>query len=187
MRIELDDCLASDRRRLKAPLRDLKSAQGAKKDKARADFEALAKRSSDVVQKRRAPAAAGIRRGPAGQHAAGRDRQTDRGASGRHRLRRDRFRQDDAAAQDLPRTRSRRHRPHRPHAAAPHRRALDRGTYRARTEDRTRQPGRLQDPFHRTDDPGNFRQADDRRHPARRDAGRSDALPVRHADHRRGA
>ena len=54
MRIELDDCLASDRRRLKALLRDLKSAQGAKKDKARADFDALAKRSAEIVQKRRA-------------------------------------------------------------------------------------------------------------------------------------
>ena len=54
MRIELDDCLASDRRRLKALLRDLQSAQGAKKDKARADFDALAKRSAEVVQKRRA-------------------------------------------------------------------------------------------------------------------------------------
>ncbi|HNJ76819.1 MAG TPA: ATP-dependent RNA helicase HrpA, partial [Azospira sp.] len=54
MRIELDDCLASDRRRLKSLLRDLKSAPGAKKDKARADFTALAAKSSEIVQKRRA-------------------------------------------------------------------------------------------------------------------------------------
>ena len=54
MRIELDDCLASDRRRLKALLRDLNSAQGAKKDKARADFTALATKSAEIVQKRRA-------------------------------------------------------------------------------------------------------------------------------------
>ena len=40
MRIELDDCLATDRRRLKSLLRDLKSAQGEKKEKARADFDA---------------------------------------------------------------------------------------------------------------------------------------------------
>ena len=52
MRIELDDCLASDRRRLKSLLRDLKSAPGAKKYKARADFTALAAKSSEIVQKR---------------------------------------------------------------------------------------------------------------------------------------
>jgi ATP-dependent helicase HrpA len=54
MRIEIDDCLASDRRRLKSLLRDLKSAQGENKDKARADFTALATKSSEIVQKRRA-------------------------------------------------------------------------------------------------------------------------------------
>ncbi|MBW7903572.1 MAG: ATP-dependent RNA helicase HrpA [Rhodocyclaceae bacterium] len=54
MRIELDDCLAADRRRLKSLLRDLKSAQGAKRDKAHADFAALAARSSGVVAQRRA-------------------------------------------------------------------------------------------------------------------------------------
>jgi ATP-dependent helicase HrpA len=54
MRIELDDCLAADRRRLKSLLRDLKSQQGDRKDKARADFDALAKRSSEAVTARRA-------------------------------------------------------------------------------------------------------------------------------------
>ena len=54
MRIDLDDCLAADRRRLKSLLRDLKSQQGDRKDKARADFDALAKRSSEAVTARRA-------------------------------------------------------------------------------------------------------------------------------------
>jgi ATP-dependent helicase HrpA len=53
MRIELDDCLAADRRRLKSLLRDLKQP-GPRKDKARADFDALAKRSSEAVAARRA-------------------------------------------------------------------------------------------------------------------------------------
>jgi ATP-dependent helicase HrpA len=53
MRIELDDCLAADRRRLKSLLRDLKQP-GPRKDKAREDFDALAKRSSEAVTARRA-------------------------------------------------------------------------------------------------------------------------------------
>ena len=51
------------------------------------------------------------------------DRRGDPRAPGRHRVRRDRLGQDDAAAEDLPRRRPRRARAHRPHAAAPHRRA----------------------------------------------------------------
>ncbi|MDQ5942793.1 MAG: ATP-dependent helicase HrpA, partial [Pseudomonadota bacterium] len=53
MRIELDDCLAADRRRLKSLLRDLKQP-GPRKDKAREDFDALAKRSFEAVAARRA-------------------------------------------------------------------------------------------------------------------------------------
>jgi hypothetical protein len=48
-------------------------------------------------------------------------------------------------------------------------------------------PGRLQDPLQRPHVARCFHQADDRRHPARRDAGRPVARTVRHADHRRGA
>ncbi len=52
---------------------------------------------------------------------------------------------------------------------------------------RARPGGGLQGALHRPDQSAVVREADDRRHPARRDAERSAAVGVRHADHRRGA
>ncbi len=49
------------------------------------------------------------------------------------------------------------------------------------------QRGRLQGPLHRSHAARRVHQADDRRHPARRDAGRPAARRVRHDHHRRGA
>ena len=96
-----------------------------------------------------------------------------RGASGDRRLRRDRLGQDDPAAEDRagdgPGPRPRR-RPDRPHPAAPDRRLERRPADRRGAEDAARRGRRLQGPV-----PGpalgrRQRQADDRRHPARRDA-----------------
>ena len=53
--------------------------------------------------------------------------------------------------------------------------------------DRDRRRGRLQGALHRPHEARRVRQADDRRHPARRDAGRPAARRVRHDHHRRGA
>ena len=61
------------------------------------------------------------------QPEAGRDRPRHPGEPGRHRRRRDRVGQDDAAAQDLPRARAREH---RPHPAAPARRPHHRRAHR---------------------------------------------------------
>ena len=85
--------------------------------------------------------------------------------------------QDDAAAEDLPRGRARRARPDRPHAAAAHRGARGRDAHRAGAGQRARRRGRLQGALHRPHAARRVRQADDRRHPARRDAGRPRSSP----------
>ncbi len=96
-------------------------------------------------------------------------------------------RQDDAAAEDPARARSRHQRADRAHAAAPHRRARRRrprgGGARRRARRRRRLPGALHRPLERAD----ARQGDDRRHPARRDRARPAARALRHDHHRRGA
>jgi len=53
------------------------------------------------------------------------------------------------------------------------RRALGRGAHRGRAEGRARHARRLQGALHRQGRPPDAHQADDRRHPARRDAGRT--------------
>ena len=85
-----------------------------------------------------------------------------------------------------PRPRARR-RPDRPHPAAPDRRLERRQAHRRGAEDAARRGRRLQGPL-----PGpalgrRQRQADDRRHPARRDAERPAAARLRHDHRRRGA
>ena len=52
---------------------------------------------------------------------------------------------------------------------------------------RARHRGRLQGALHRPHSAGRVHQADDRRHPARRDAARPGPRGLRHADRRRGA
>ena len=126
--------------------------------------------------------------GAAGQPAQGRHRRGDPRPPGRDRRRRDRLGQDHPAARRsawssaagvrglIGHTQPRR-------IAA--RTVAERIAEELGTDARRR--GRLQGPVHR---PGRRRhagQADDRRHPARRDPARPDAAPVRHADHRRGA
>ena len=101
--------------------------------------------------------------------------------------RRDRFRQEHPAREDLSRRGPGCRRDDRPHAAAPDRRAKRRGPDRRGARRRTRHagglPGALPAP-HRAQHP---HQADDRRHPARRDPGRSGSPRLRHPHHRRGA
>ncbi len=60
-------------------------------------------------------------------------------------------------------------------------------TDRAGARNRAGNGRRLQGPLHRPYAPRRLRQADDRRHPARRDAGRPAARRIRHDHHRRGA
>jgi hypothetical protein len=103
---------------------------------------------------------------------------------GRH-LRRDRLGQDHATAEDLPRNRARPQRPDRPHPAAPDCGAGHGDAHLAGTEVGTRPPCRLQDPLHRQGHAVFLHQADDRRHPARRNPDRSAAAPVRHDPDRR--
>ena len=124
---------------------------------------------------------------PVAQRAGG-HRRGDPRAPGRHRLRRDGLGQDDAAAEDLPRRRPRRARADRPHAAAPHRRA--RGRRRASRRSSARALGDAVGYKVRFTDQHaarRVRQADDRRHPARRDAGRPRPRALRHDHRRRGA
>ena len=110
-----------------------------------------------------------------------------RDAPGRHRLRRDRLGQDDADSEDLPRARRGVARPDRSHAAAAHRRAQRRHAHREELGTELRRRGRLQGALHRSHQARRLHQADDRRHPARRDAGRPLARRVRHHHRRRGA
>ena len=96
-------------------------------------------------------------------------------------------RQDDAAAEDLPRARPR-HRGHdRPHAAAPARRAHRRGADRAGARRAARRGRRLRGPLQRPQPRRHADPADDRRPAARRDARRPAAAPLRHDHRRRGA
>ena len=121
--------------------------------------------------------------GAARQRRAGRDRARDPRPPGRHRRRRDRLGQDDAAAEDLPRARPH---PHRAHPAAPHRRAHDRRAHRRRARGAARHDGRLQGALHRQGAGRHARRAHDRRHPAQRDPPRPAAAPLRHDHRRRG-
>ncbi len=115
----------------------------------------------------------------------------DRSASGRDRQRRNRLRQDDAASEDLPLARTRpgrgRLRSDRPYAAAPDRGIGDGAAHRRRTRHAVRRSGRLQGALHRQPLARRIGQADDRRHPARRNADRPAARRLRHDHHRRGA
>jgi hypothetical protein len=116
------------------------------------------------------------------------------GEPGRDRLRRNRLGQDHAVAQDRAGARPRQAQRRagqgpadRPHAAAPHCR-LQRGqAHRRRAEDAAGRRGRLQGALPGPAEPRRLGQADDRRHPAGRDADRSAAQGLRHAHHRRGA
>ena len=85
-----------------------------------------------------------------------------------------------------PRPRQRR-RPDRPHPAAPDRRVERRQADRRRAEDAARRGRRLQGALPGPAVGRRERQADDRRHPARRDAERSAAARLRHDHRRRGA
>ncbi len=77
--------------------------------------------------------------------------------------------------------------PDRPHAAAPDRRLERRAPHRAGTGHAAGPGGRLQGALHRPDAPRRAHQADDRRHPAGRNAYRSAVARLRHDHHRRGA
>ncbi len=123
----------------------------------------------------------------AGRAARRGDRARHPRAPGGDRVRRDGLRQDHAAAQDLPRGRARRTRPDRPHAAAAHRRARGGHAHRARDGRERGRVRRLQGPLHRPHAAGRLRQDHDRRHPARRDAGRPRSRRLRHDHRRRGA
>ena len=81
---------------------------------------------------RSAAAQVRLRRGAADRRASRGDREGAAGASADRRVRRDRLRQDDAAAEDLPRGRPRHARPDRSHAAATHRRPRARQPRRRR-------------------------------------------------------
>ncbi|CAM5351917.1 hypothetical protein RLIN73S_07459 [Rhodanobacter lindaniclasticus] len=136
---------------------------------------------------RRGQARDSPRRLAADQRARRGHRQADPSAPGGGDRRRDRLGQDNPATEAVPGRRSRRSRPDRLHPAAPARRALGgapggRGVGHAAGRGGGF-PGALQRPGERAY-PG---QVHDRRHPARRDAGRSVAQRLRHADHRRGA
>ena len=123
----------------------------------------------------------------ADQPEEGRDRGGHPRPPGRHRRRRDRLREDDPAAEDLPRARPRCHRPDRAHPASPDR-CPDRGRADRRgTGHRTRHDRRLQGAVQRQLQRRDAGQADDRRHPADRDAAGPASAALRHADHRRGA
>ncbi len=110
-----------------------------------------------------------------------------RRAPGGRRRRRDRVGQDHAAAEDLPRARPRHPRHHRAHPAAPARRPHRRPAHRRRTGHAARRRRRLHRPVHRPGQRPHAGQADDRRHPARRDPARPPAAALRHPDPRRGA
>jgi len=125
---------------------------------------------------------------------ARRDHGRHLGAPGRDRLRRDGLGQDHATAEDRPRAgprqaqrRARQGPAHRPHAAAPHCREFGGQAHRGRTEDTAGRRGRLQGALPGPPLARRLRQADDRRHPAGRDADRSAAEGLRHAHHRRGS
>ncbi len=148
-------------------------------------------RGPDVPVARSPRSAHHLPRSAAGLGQARRDRARAGCAPGGHRLRRDRLGQDHAVAEDLPRTRPRpgcrRPRADRPHAAAApgrdqcrqaHRRGVEHPAGRGR-----RLPGALPGPPAAR----RQRQADDRRHPAGRDAVRPAAAPVRHGHRRRSA
>ncbi|MBS1197977.1 MAG: ATP-dependent helicase HrpA [Proteobacteria bacterium] len=53
MRSDFSDCLVTDRQRLKALQRELKQVQGARRQKAQVEFDALLERSRGIVAKRR--------------------------------------------------------------------------------------------------------------------------------------
>ena len=121
------------------------------------------------------------------QRAARGDRARHRRASGRHRQWRDRLGQDDPVAQDLPGARSRACANNRAYPAA-----SPCGQFGGASRGRGAQvaawrtgglPGAVSGPQLQFDRD----QADDRRHSARRDPARSDAAPLRHDHHRRGA
>ena len=108
--------------------------------------------------------------------------------SGRHRLRRNGLGQDHAAAEDLPRRSGRGERGLIGHTQP--RRIAARAVATRIAQELGTEPGdgrRLQGPLHRPHEARRVRQADDGRHPARRDAGRSAARRLRHDHHRRGA
>ncbi len=121
--------------------------------------------------------------GAARQRRARRDRARDPRPPGRDRRRGDRLGQDDAAAEDLPRTRAH---PHRAHAAATDRGPHDRRAHRRRARGAARHDGRLQGALHRQGAGRHPRRAHDRRHPAQRDPPRPAAAPLRHDHRRRG-
>ena len=115
------------------------------------------------------------------------------GHRGRHprppggdRGRGDRLGQDHPDPEDLPGARPRRARPDRAHPAppdrGPQRRRADRGGDRHAAGGDRGLPGAVHRPLLAR----HPREADDRRHPARRAAARPAALGLRHADHRRG-
>ena len=141
-------------------------------------------------------------RRPPGQPAPRRHRRGDPRPPGRGGRRRDRLGQDDPAAEDLSGAGSRPHdvpqgarrqeasprRAHRAHPAPSDRGALGRRAdrRRARAAAGAAVGGRLPGALHRPHQRRHPRQADDRRHPARRAAARPDAVALRHDHHRRG-
>ena len=127
------------------------------------------------------PRGAARRRAPRGDPGGSGDR------AGHHRLRRDGFREDDPAPEDLPRGRARHGGPDRAHAAETDRRAKRRRPSRERARHDGRRRGRLQDPLQRSRQRAHLRQAHDRRHPARRGPARPVPERLRHDHHRRGA
>ncbi len=128
-----------------------------------------------------------VRHGAADRRASRGDREGAAGTSADRRLRRDRFRQDDAAAEDLPGGGPRHAWVDRSHAAATHRRARHRqsggcGAWHDRR--RRRSAFRSASPIAPDRTPA---QGDDGRHPVARAGARPAAAQLRHADHRRGA
>ena len=188
--VSIADCLRRDQHRLRRERdrlqgqrmrgTDIAAAEQALQAKIAASAAARARRAATV------PALAYPEDLPVSQH-----RDEIRRAIEEHPVvivgGRDRLGKDHAAAQDLPRGRPRRRRRHRPHAAAAHRRARGRGAHRRGAQGAARRAGGLQAALPGSQPARRSHQADDRRHPAGRDAGRPLPRPLRHDHRRRGA
>ncbi len=127
------------------------------------------------------------RRIAAHHRARRRDRQADPRAPGGGDRRRNRLGQDHAVAQAVPGRRPRRSGADRLHPAAPAGRAFGGAPRGGGTRHPARRPGGLPGALHRPGERAHAGEVHDRRHPARRNAGRSLAVGLRHPDHRRGA
>ena len=167
--------MIADRQRLRNALRGIQAA--AREESRSTSGWPAGKGLAAVGRPLRGPAESGpetdLRPGPADLGPAGGHRRGHSRPPGGDRLRRDRLGQVDPVAEDLPGDGPRRRRPDRPYPAATHRRA-ERGRTDRRRNRLAPGPRRgLQGPLLRVDRAKQLHQADDRRHPAGRDAERS--------------